>query len=356
MGNLVRLWKTSLLFRRVVTLVVFASLAGLVYLGSHIPRSVSLPADDLNKLAAAGIIDEQIVIEKPVLAEGDLVLSYVGNRNEVADIWLDSATLDPQSRALFGGSATPEQISYTTGADPAGFKTDDTCHTTIEVRRAKGSPPIDALRLYQTDETQGAQRFRQIVVDPGAATLDVVLHTDSPVEGSSDYAGCHKQLTLGGQQPIDLPLIPLHIVAQRGKLDLHFNPSNPAVPIFTAGGDSFQGVSLGSGALQAAQFSVEAVAHPTPGKLDVRPIRATQTITVRDLKIASDRLSVDLGRDGEAALASANGHSIYNYDLIDTIQKNPILSFVFAAVMVPALWAWARKNCFPGPANKPPPP
>jgi hypothetical protein len=29
------------------------------------------------------------------------------------------------------------------------------------------------------------------------------------------------------------------------------------------------------------------------------------------------------------------------------MQKNPILSFAFAAVLVPALWKWVRKNCFP---------
>jgi hypothetical protein len=58
-------------------------------------------------------------------------------------------------------------------------------------------------------------------------------------------------------------------------------------------------------------------------------------------------LKVDVGRDNEKAVARANGSSIYNYDLIAAIQKNPILSFAFAAVLVPGLWKWVRKNCFP---------
>jgi hypothetical protein len=58
-------------------------------------------------------------------------------------------------------------------------------------------------------------------------------------------------------------------------------------------------------------------------------------------------LKLDIGRDAESAVAYANGSSLYNYDLIDVIQKNPILSFAFAAVLVPTLWKWIRKNCFP---------
>ena len=58
-------------------------------------------------------------------------------------------------------------------------------------------------------------------------------------------------------------------------------------------------------------------------------------------------LKLDIGRDTEKAVAYANGFSLFNYDLIDVIQKNPILSFAFAAVLVPALWKWIRKNCFP---------
>jgi hypothetical protein len=339
------LWKRSLLFRRVMTAAVLAGLALLVYLGSHISRAVSLPDQDLDKLATARLGDEQIVIERPEVAAGELALSYVGSRNEVAGLWLKNAVLDAQSRRLFGGSDQPSRINYTLGEDPANLKTNDTCHSTVEVRRGMGSAPIAALRLYQTDETAGAQRFRQVVVDPGAAGLDVFVSTDSPVEGEDDFPGCHKLLTIGGQQPVELPMLPVRMVVQGGTIDLHFNPANPAVPIWTGPESTFLGVSLGDSALQAGRVQVIATAQPKKPRLDVAPAGSTQTVTVRQLRLGDDHISVSIGRDGEKATAYANGKSLYNYDLIAAVEKNQILGGVLGVFLIPALWAWVRKNC-----------
>jgi hypothetical protein len=345
-----QLWRTSLLFRRLTALSVVAAAALLVYLGSNIPRPISLPADDLNARSTARIKEERIVIEKPKIAEGDLVLSYVGNKNEMADIWLEDATLDDRSqRLLFPGAAASAagKISYTTSGSSGAKKSDDTCHTTIEVRRAKGSPAVDALTLSQTDEMAGAQRFRQVVVDAGKATMEVEVHTDSPEQGAMDLSGCHKLLTVGGGAPVDLPAIPVHMLVHGGKIDLHFNPVDASLPIWTGKDDTFEAVSLGDGSLRANGLQVISMAHAKAPRLDVREARGVDGITLNRLKLGSDALKVDIGRDTEKAVVRENGVSAYNYDLIAAIQKNPILSFVFAAVLVPALWKWVRKNCFP---------
>jgi hypothetical protein len=348
--DLKQLWRTSLSFRRLTALSVTAAAALLVYLGSHIPRAISLPADDLNAQSMARIKEEQLVIVNPRIAEGDLALSYVGNKNEMADIWLDAATLDDKSqRLLFGGSSgfAPGRISYTAGGNTGGTKSDDTCHTTIEIRRAKGSPGVDALTLYQTDEMAGAQRFRQVVLDAGKATMEVEVHTDSPEQGEMDLSGCHKLLTVGGSAPLDLPAIPVHMVVHGGKIDLHFNPENPALPIWTGPEQTFEAVSLGDGALRGSGLQVVTTQYSKVPRLDVREVRGEDGITFNRLKLGSDMLKVDIGRSTEKAVARVNGGSMYNYDLIAAIQKNPILSFAFAAVLAPALWKWVRKNCFP---------
>ena len=329
---------------------VFVLAALLVYLGSHIPRAVSLPVDDLNAKSTARLGEEQIILKKPEIASGDLALSYVGSKNEVADIWLENATLDDQSQhLLFSGSAPPApgRISYTTGSGPSPAKPDDTCHTVIEIRRAKGSAPVDALKLYQTDETAGAQRFRQIVLDAGASQMEIEVHTDPPSEGATDLASCHKLLTVGSNTPIDLPSFPVRMIAHSGKIDLHFNPANPAVAIWTGPDQTFEAVSLGDNMLRGGGLQIVSEQHSAPPRLDVRPSPAERGITFSRLKLASDTLKLDIGRDSEKAVVYANGSSLYNYDLIDAIQKNPILSFAFAAVLVPALWKWIRKNCFP---------
>lgn len=350
MVNLKQLWQTSLLFRRVTAGSVFVLAALLVYLGSHIPRAISLPADDLNAKSMALILDEQIIIEKPAIAPGDLVLSYVGSKNEVADIWLENATLDEQSQhLLFRNSPAPApgRISYTAGDVATPGKSDDTCHTTIEIRRAKGAAPLDALKLYQSDETAGAQRFRQVILDTGSAAMEIEVHTDAPADAAPDLPVCHKLLTIGDRSPIDLPPLPVHMLVQGGRIDLHFNPANPALPIWTGPDQTFEAVSLGENTLRGSGLQVVTQQLSVAPRLDVRASRSGDNITFGRLKLGSDRLKLDIGRDAEKAVAYANGSSLYNYDLIEAIQKNPILSFAFATVLVPTLWQWIRKNCFP---------
>jgi len=350
LANLKQLWQTSLLFRRVTAASVFLVAALLAYLGSNIPRAVSLPADDLNVKSVAHTGEEQIILLKPDIAEGDLALSYVGNKNELADIWLEKATLDEKSQHLFfpGGAAEPTKISYTTGSSLSTAKSDDTCHTTLEIRRAKGSVPVDVLKLYQSDETAGAQRFRQVVLDVGKTTVEIEVHTDSPTPEAVDLPGCHKLLTVGGNKPVDLPPIPVHMFVSGGKIDLHFNPANPSVPIWTGAEQTFEAVSLGDNVLRGNRLQVLSM-RPSRAraKLDVRVSPSENRISFSHLKLGSEMLKVEIGRESEKAMAYANGKSLYNFDLIALIQKNPFLSVAFASFLVPVLWKWVRKNCFP---------
>lgn len=353
LAKLKQLWRASLLFRRVTASSVFVLAALLVYLGSHIPRSISLPADDLNAKSTARIREEQIIIKNPDIAPGDLALSYVGSNNEVADIWLENATLDDKSQhLLFPNSAAlaPGRISYTTG-EVFRPQSGDTCHTTIEIRRAKGSAPLDALTFSQTDEMAGAERFRQVILDAGTSTMEIEVHTDSPSGGAMDLPDCHKLLTLAGGPPVDLPPIPVHMLVNRGKIDLHFNPANPALLIWTGPKQTFEAVSLGDNTLRGSGLQVVATQHSIAPRLDVRA-RSADSITFSRLKLGSDMLKLDIGRDAERAVAYENGSSLYNYDLIDAIQKNPILSFAFATVLVPTLWKWVGKNCFPNKSKR----
>jgi hypothetical protein len=352
-ANLKEHWRNSLHFRRIITASAFALAALLVYLGSHIPRPLSLPADDLNAKSVARVNEEQIILEKPDIGEGDLALSYVGNKNEIADIWVDNATLDDNSRQLlFPGTvlAGPSAISYTTGPVPVHGKpqSDDTCHTTIAIRRAQGSPPIDRLKLYQTDTTAGAQRYRQVVLDAGKTPMEIEVHTDSPIPGElgvSNLPGCHKILGVSGSKPVDLPQLPIRLLVSSGKIDLHFSPANPALPIWTGREQTFEAVSLGDGTLRGNGLQITTIQPAKDAPLDVRA--DGNEISFSRLKLGSEKLRLDIGRDSEKATVFADGVSPYNYDLIDTMQKNLVVSSVFAVFLAPILWKWVRKNCFP---------
>jgi hypothetical protein len=349
--NFKQLWATSLLFRRIVCGSLFLLATLLVYLGSHIPRSVSLPADDLNAKITARLGDEQIIVQKPAIEEGGIALSYVGNKNEIADLWLDNAILDDGSQHLLlpgSNHPNPTSISYTTSAKLAHSTADDTCHTTIEVRRAKGSNPIEKLKLFQTDGTAGAQRFRQVVLDAGSTMMEIEVHTDSPTPGKSDLPGCHKLLTVGGEKPIDLPPLPVRILVPGGKIDLHFNPANPVLPIFTGPNQTFEAVSLGEDVLRANSLQIiPNTKLKAPAKLDIQGHPAGSSLSFGRLRIGADSLRLEAGNDLEKAMAYSEGSSIYNYDLVDAVQKNPLLSAAIAAVLAPGLWKWTKKNCFP---------
>jgi hypothetical protein len=342
-------WRESLLFRRIAAVSVFILAAFLVYLGSHIPRAISLPADDLNTKIKARFGDERIVIKDPEIAPEDLALSYVGSKNEVADIWMENATLDDQSQHLLLSHSdvpSPARIGYTTGDAPSLAGSGDTCHTTIEIRRATNSAPIQALRLYQTDATAGAQRFRQVIVDAGTSTMAVEVHTDSPSEGPAGFSICHKFLTIGDRAPINLPPIPVHMLVHGGSINLHFYPANPALPIYTGPDQSFEAVSLGDGMLRGSALQILTTVHVAAPLLDVRASNAKDNITFSRLRLGPEALTLEVGRDTERALAYANGSSIYNYDLIDAIQKNLVLASALSAILGTALWQWVKKNLF----------
>jgi len=263
---------------------------------------------------------------------------------------MENATLDDQSQHLLfshSGVPSPAKIGYTTGNASSLAGSGDTCHTTIEIRRATNSAPVQALHLYQTDETAGAQRFRQVVVDAGASTMAVEVHTDSPSEGPASFTICHKLLTIGNSAPIDLPPIPVHMLVHGGSIDLHFYPANPALAIWTGADQTFEAVSLGDGFLRASGLQIVSTGHSAAPLLDVRASQAKNDLTLSRLKLGPEALTLDIGRDTEKALAYANGSSLYNYDLIDAIQKNLVLASALSAILGTALWQWVRKNLFP---------
>ncbi len=174
------------------------------------------------------------------------------------------------------------------------------------------------------------------------------MHTDSPTPGRLDLPGCHKLLTIGGEKPIDLPPLPVRILVPNGKIDLHFNPANPALPIWTGANQTFEAVSLGEDVLRATSLQIIPNKKlDAPAKLDIRGHPVGSSLSLGHLKIGADNLKLEAGNDLEKAMAYSEGSSLYNYDLVDAVQKNPLLSAAIAAVLAPGLWKWTKKNCFP---------
>jgi hypothetical protein len=319
----------------------------LVYRVQHIPRSVSdKDLKDLNERCKARIQEEQIIIRKPNVARGDLVLSYPGYKNEVAAIRLENAKLDPRYQHLLfrqPAAPAPGKISYTGGVyshTPSG----DTCRTTIEIRLADDSAPLEALALSQTDPTDPTG-LRQVVLDAGASTMKIKVHTDSPTTHSptegADLLDCHKRLDVGGTS-VNLPPFPVILYAS-GKIDLRFTPANSAWT------DEFKGVALGDRGLRGSGLQVVATQNSSAPRLNVQARSARFTLS--GLWIGPNMLKLDIGPDVKGAMAYEYGSSIYHTDLVQQlIKENLFLSSAFgafAALLVTLLLNWVRKNDLP---------
>jgi hypothetical protein len=346
------LWAQSLLFRRLVTAAGLLVAAIVVYLASNIPRSVALPASELNEKCVARQGEDMLTIESPSVAAGDLVLSYDGGANQIADVRLDRATLAAASAKMFlvkGAPSGAAHISYTTGApgSVSSTKAGDTCRTTIQIRLAEGSGALGALKLYQTEASAGQQL--QLVLDAGATPLDVEVHTDAPPNGATNLPGCQKVLTVGDGAPLQLPLLPVWMVTAGGTITLNFNPANSAVSIVK--GDkqpTFDDVSIGGNVIRAKELDVSPMHGKAPKpKLKVRAAPAGALLSIEQLQISSNKLRVEVGQDTEKAFAYENGASLYNYDLVAAIQQNAVLGIVLG-IFGTGLAAWIKKNCFPG--------
>jgi hypothetical protein len=98
--------------------------------------------------------------------------------------------------------------------------------------------------------------------------------------------------------------------------------------------------------LRGNALQILTTVHAAAPLLDVRASHAKDNIAFSRLRLGPEALTLEVGRDTERALAYANGSSIYNYDLIDAIQKNLVLASALSAILGTALWQWVRKNLF----------
>jgi hypothetical protein len=137
------------------------------------------------------------------------------------------------------------------------------------------------------------------------------------------------------------------MLVHNGTIDMNFYPVNPGTSLATGQHNTFEAVSLGDRALRGSELQIVSKKHSANAKLTVQASRAKDGITFRRLRLGPEELTLEIGRDTERAIAYANGSSIYNYDLIDAIQKNPVLAAALSFVVGTVLWPWVRKTLFP---------
>jgi hypothetical protein len=337
------LWRESIAFRRVVAAASLAVAALVVYLASNIPQPASLPNEDVDKLAVAHA-NEELRIYKPRIDAGDAALSFEGAANVGAEVWVQHAILSGSSlRFATLAPQGPASAVYAAG-DAEAKATSKACRTSLTISRADNSSVPQMLNLWQHGTSRNDQHFRQVIVSSPQTALNVEVSTNAPPPGQ---APCPRVLTMGNT-PIPIPAGPVELLVPANEpITLLFSAIDPTQTLWSGKKDTFDGLSPGDGDLTAAGFDVISTSTEKTPLLHVVAHQSTKGITLHDLQLGAEEAKLSVGEDTEQADAWANGTKFPVFDLVGSIQKNPVLSFVLAAVLLPGLWKWIQDCCFP---------
>ena len=337
------LWRNSIAFRRMVAVLLLGLAALTPYLASNIPQSVPLPNSSLDQLAAAHTA-EHLRILKPRIDANGPVLSFEGAANVSAEVWVDNATLAGSS-TRFASLAPPGSVRAIYAEDGGqGVKTSSDCRTEITISRADGSNAPQTLDLWQNGADSTDPKLRQAIVSSSETAMVVEVSTNSP-DPAKEF--CPRMLTMGAAS-IPIPAGPVDLLVQPDKtITLLFSSVDPAVPAWNSKHSTFDGLSLGDGSLIADGVDITSIVKPNPQLLHVLAHKGTNGITLHDLKLGTEQVSLSVGVDTEKADAWTNGRRFLVFDLVDKIQKNPLLGYLLAAVVIPGFWVWIKKTCFP---------
>jgi hypothetical protein len=325
--------------------VTLAALA--VYLVSNVRQTASLPNDAIDKLAVAHS-NEELRVNAPQLKVGDAALSFEGAPNVGAELWMQNARLTGSSLALFGALAPQQPTRVVYAADNQNAQPPNkNCRTSLTISRADGTGEPQLLRLWQDGSRRADQGFRELVVSSPETEMQVEVSTDSPVPGMQ----CSRQLTMGSKV-IKVPVGPVYLsVPANQTITLLFSAIDPTQAVFSGRAKTFDGLSLGDGELKAGGFDVVSSSTEKTPLLHVIAHKGTGGITLHDLKLGSESAAISVGNQGERADSWAGGKGFPVLDLLDVVDKNRVLSSLLGAVLLPGLWAWIKKTCFPKTAS-----
>ena len=317
------------------------------YLASNIPQTASLPNGQIDKLATAHS-NEELRIYKPKIDVGDPALSFEGEPNVGAEVWVQNATLTGSSlRFAVLAPQGPVRAVYAASEELQKQSRKD-CRTSLVIRRADDSSELKMLRLWQHGESHQGQPFRELLISSPDSALMVEVSTNSSLPAQ----GCPRMLTMGNSAipipggPVDL-LVPVNET-----ITLLFSAVDKSQTSGFEKKDTFDGLSLGDGDLKADGFDVISASTQKIPLLHVVAHKGAGTITLHDLKLGAEEATLSVGEDREQADAWANGKKFPVLDLVGKIQANPVLSFFIAAVLIPGLWKWIQKSCFTARENE----
>jgi hypothetical protein len=352
--QVLKLYRRSRLVRLAAALVVLIGAAILQYYLANVRLPVDIGATNKFSPATIKLGQEELVIKNPFVnpSEG-LLLSHVGNPNEVVDVYFDRARLGEESISLFEalGSKPPPAsgpIDYITQNPARASDAGEACRTFVQIEVPDASNPIDEFHLYQLEDP-GLNRYRLIELKTIGRELIVHVSTEAPPGGSPESPGCRKFLRAGDwNQPLTGSLGLKIFAAAGSSFHLVFRPVVARAPLWKGPDGFFEPFGLGSPKLnpgdlppfQAKAVSIKPLQGDSSTGLSREILSAQATdkgalLSVDSLKIGSNQLQLGVSGNGRVKI---NGEDV-TVDLFDRAKRYPIPAGLLAAANA-ALLAW----------------
>jgi hypothetical protein len=349
-------------FRRYWQLFPVRLMAGLLVLtGALIPqwylifRPEPVNLEDTGKFSPAVLRlgREELMIDGPVTnSDEGLLLSHVGQPNEIVDFSFDRARLDGETLLHLSESnppPNPTRIDYLTTKSAQRLE-GESCRTSIEIKLADARKPPATLHFYQTD-APGGDIYRRLDMKATGGEVLINIGTDGD---DVSAPGCQKKLAVGSD--FSLPTegtYGLAIVAEADSVSsFSFNPATAKNTLWGGPDSFFQPFDFGSeqnspdapAPLRARAVEIRTLggnksSEPT-SVLSARSLEGGELLTVESLKVGSDSIQINVSGRG---LVKENGKDYVN--LVDRMKGHLLLTALLAVVNV-AILVWFMRLLF----------
>jgi len=339
--------------QRGIVILVLAAAVGLQY------RLVNVPIADLSqttKFSPATIkaADQVVSFRNPETDPGSFAFAYEQTADSqkqrmLVDAYFDNAVLaDETVRQLAAlhvhAPSEPAAISYLTSMSQNG-----TCDTGVRVETARTTPKDNFVQFAQS-ELAPSDRHRLLELKLTGLDSEVTLSSQGTF-GATGMSACQVTLRVGQWQEITGGFVPITIKVAAGSsyrlrweaADVQptgWNTGGPALPLLVFGRARRQSFHSDEVAVVPADASSKAAARDG---LVAQSERKDSPLTVDSLLIGTDHLQLNASGKGRVR---ENGKLIATANLIETINKYPLMAALFGAANL-GLLNWAKRRFFP---------
>ena len=333
---------------RVASLLCLAAAVVLEYFLVNLPIAQEVGGQFHPAIAKAGL--QAVAFQKPEVDDsGNFAFEYSPSTEAdpvTVDAYFDNAQLSPETLQAFhslqvAAPSSSAGIIYATSAVKNGA-----CATKFEVKPV--SPPA-SVRFSQT-EGESLAGFRNLGISILGSDAEVTLTSAGAMQNL--LSPCKVELSIGDWKQTTGGFFPIKIRVPAGanfrfrwqhlkEATNTWDNKSAALPLlqFGSGGDEFS-----AGAVQIGSLKSES---SKPAALEAIADRKT-ALTIDSFAIDKDNLAITASGTGRVL---KNGTVITKTDVLQVLNKNPLLSALFGAGNV-ALLGWVGRSWFPSRKKK----